>query len=510
MNKSRILVVEDEAVIRMGIENDLHTLGYEVAGSTGTGEQAVPLASRCQPDLVLMDIALGAGMDGIAAARAIQAQQSVPVVFLTAHSDQVTLDRAKLTSPFGYITKPYEHKDLQVGIEMGLYRFQVERQLKERGEWLAAMLAGMGDGVIGTDRAGKVSYLNSQAEQLTGWPMVEAQGRDCSEVFALRETGTHQPVPCPAGEAMAQEEIIHLEADLLLIKKSGEERLVSDSAAPIRDLDGKIAGAVVVFHDVTNLRRLEHQAQEAIRLEGLRLLTGGIAHEFNNAMTSILGFSELILADPRTPPEHRAWVQTLHNSGQHVANLTQQMLAFGRKQVLTSALLNLNNILQALRAIVLEKAPPNVECILELAAIEPMLRIDPGHLMQALVQIIDNALLAMPDGGTLVIGTERMKAVQVFHAGTGVLPAGSYVVVRIVDTGHGMTKQVLSQAMQPFFSTRGVGKGTGLGLPSVQGFLMQSGGQLALESEEGQGTTVRIFLPEARVDSSPDHAPAAV
>ena len=175
---STILIVEDERIIAKGIEKRLKGLGYAVAGSALTGEEGVQKATDLRPDLVLMDIHLGSGMDGIEAAGVIRKQLNLPVVYLTAHSDDAILQRAKLTEPFGYVLKPYEDKDLQTAIEIGLYKHKMERRLQENERWLAATLGSIGDGVIATDEQGRVRFMNSLAEQLTGWAQADAIGRD--------------------------------------------------------------------------------------------------------------------------------------------------------------------------------------------------------------------------------------------------------------------------------------------------------------------------------------------
>ena len=201
MTAASILIVEDEKIIARGIEKCLKGLGYAVAALASTGEQAVRKAEELRPDLVLMDIHLGPGMDGVEAADLICRRLHLPVVYLTAHSDDATLQRAKLTEPFGYVLKPYEDSDLQTAVEISLYKHRMERRLRENEQWLAATLASIGDGVIATDEQGRVRFLNSLAEQLTGWAQEDALGRDVAEVFRVIEEKTRQPVSNEIGRA---------------------------------------------------------------------------------------------------------------------------------------------------------------------------------------------------------------------------------------------------------------------------------------------------------------------
>jgi len=151
-----VLIVEDERIIAKGIEKQLKGLGYEVAGSAGTGADAIRLAADLRPDLILMDVNLGGEPDGVGAAEVIRGARDVPVIFLTAHSDGETLERAKRVGPFGYVLKPFEDTELKVAIELALYKHQTDRRVRENEAWLAATLASIGDGVIATDAAGRV------------------------------------------------------------------------------------------------------------------------------------------------------------------------------------------------------------------------------------------------------------------------------------------------------------------------------------------------------------------
>ncbi len=169
MIQPRILIVEDEAIVAADLAGKLGRLGYEVAGIAAEGKEAVAMACRLGPQLVLMDIWLEGPMDGIEAAEAIRRQLDVPVIYLTAHSDPATLARAKLTGPFGYILKPFEERELATQIELALHKHQADRQLRDQREWLRVTLRSIGDAVIATDAAGQVAYINPVAEALTGW-----------------------------------------------------------------------------------------------------------------------------------------------------------------------------------------------------------------------------------------------------------------------------------------------------------------------------------------------------
>jgi two-component system cell cycle sensor histidine kinase/response regulator CckA len=188
--KTQILVVEDEGIVAKDIQSMLRRLGYHVPATVGTGELAIQTALQNKPDLILMDIQLRGPMDGVQAATAISAQQDVAIVYLTANSDQATLDRAKITDPFGFLIKPFEERAIQAGIETALYKHRTEQRIREREQWLSTTLSSIADAVITTDAAGQVTFLNEAAERLSGWTHREALGRAYAEVFHIVEEGS--------------------------------------------------------------------------------------------------------------------------------------------------------------------------------------------------------------------------------------------------------------------------------------------------------------------------------
>jgi CheY-like chemotaxis protein len=172
----RIFVVEDEGIVAADLEDRLKSLGYSVAGSAASAEDALSIISDTQPDLVLMDIVLRGEMTGIEAADRIRLTADIPVVFLTSHADTSTLSRACQTEPLGYLLKPFEERDLQVTIELALYRHEAGRKLRRMERWLATTLNSIGDGIVATDNAGRVTFLNPVAEGLTGWSASPSPG----------------------------------------------------------------------------------------------------------------------------------------------------------------------------------------------------------------------------------------------------------------------------------------------------------------------------------------------
>ena len=259
--RSRLLIVEDEGIVALNIQTRLEGLGYNVVASVSSGEEAIQVAGETRPDLILMDIKLDGKVDGIEAAAEIRRLFQLPVVYLTAYTNDDTLNRAKLTEPYGYILKPFEARDLCTTIEVALYKYQMEQQLREREQWLATTLRSIGDSVITTDTEGLVTFMNPVAEALTRWRLEEVIGNDLTRVFQTINEKTRAVVENPVLLALQQGITVGLENNTLLVTKDGAEIPIDDSAAPIKDEVGKILGAVLVFHD-----NIEKQQSEA-RLE---------------------------------------------------------------------------------------------------------------------------------------------------------------------------------------------------------------------------------------------------
>jgi PAS domain S-box-containing protein len=265
-NKSQIqvLVVEDEYILAINLQESLETLGYVVVDIADSGTTAIEKAQELRPNLILMDIRLRGEIDGIQAAEQIWDQLQIPVIYVTGHSDQSTVERATLTFPFGYILKPVREQELYVAIQTALNRY-------EREQFLSTVLKGMGDGVIVVDLQLRVKYMNQVAETLTGWQLDEAKNQDVSQVLPLIEEQTQLPPSHPIILALQQQQTVYLGDRTLLLTKDGKTLPVADSAALLRDNNGTITGAVMVFRDDTQRRLKEERNLAAERTRQLEI-----------------------------------------------------------------------------------------------------------------------------------------------------------------------------------------------------------------------------------------------
>lgn len=492
MTAANILVVEDEKIIAKGIEKRLKALGYAVAGLMGSGEEAVGKAVALKPDLVLMDINLGEGIDGIEAARRIQQQLDVPVIFLTAFSDDDTLQRAKKTEPHGYILKPYEDKDLQTAIEIGLYRHKMERRLRENEQWLASTLGSIADGVIATNIEGRVRFMNPLAERLTGWNHDEALGKALAEVFHIVDEQTQAVLGNPASQTLQSGKPSGVKADSLLKAKDGSAYPIDHSTSPIQDTQGQLSGAVLVFRDITERRQLEQNLRQAQKMEAIGRLAGGIAHDFNNIMMIISGFSDLLLDNEQLSEDQREYIVNIQEAGKRAGALTQQIMAFSRKQLLMPCVLNLNTVVRDMSAMARRLVGSSIKLV---TAMDPQLgsvKADPTQIGQIILNLVVNGRDAMPKGGCISIGTAN---VTMAAGEVSFIPPGSYAKLTVSDEGSGIPDDVLPQIFEPFFTTKALGQGTGLGLATVYGIVKQSGGYIVVSSKLQQGTTFHVYFP---------------
>ncbi len=274
MNKQVIiLVVEDERLVARDLQATLEDLGYQIPEITDTGELAIQKVTEIKPNLVLMDIRLAGEMDGIEAAEIITNTFHIPIIYITAHADENTLNRAKLTEPYGYLVKPFDERDLKTTIEIALYKHKIEQQLRDQSQWLSTVLDSIADGVIATDKTGKVDFLNPVAEELTGWSLEEAVGQSITDVLNIINETTRQSLHSIILNAIITGQIIRLTEPILLIQKTGEEIPINDSIAPIIYYQNKIQGSVVVFRDITH---------QKIATEQLRY------HAFHDLLTGLL------------------------------------------------------------------------------------------------------------------------------------------------------------------------------------------------------------------------------
>ncbi len=361
--------------------------------------------------------------------------------------------------------------------------------LRESEERSRTMFAAAPTAIMLFDRTGKILSANRSAESLFGYSEQEMIGR-------LPTTFRHPDDADHGDEAFGQ--LIRGERDSYrreasFVTKSGATVVAHLATALVRDADGKPAYVIGMAEDVTEQRQLEEQLRQSQKLEAIGRLAGGVAHDFNNMLTAIGGYTALALEQAETGSTLRGDLDEIRKATDRAALLTRQLLAFSRKQVLMPELLNLNDVVLELEAMLRPLLGEDVTLTMQLDPGLGPIEADPGQLHQVVMNLVVNASDAMPNGGGITIATANCDVGENDDS----IEPGHYVTLAVRDTGEGIDEQTLRQIFEPFFTTKEAGKGTGLGLATVYGIVKQSGGYVAVESELGIGSAFTIYLRRA-------------
>jgi two-component system cell cycle sensor histidine kinase/response regulator CckA len=286
-------------------------------------------------------------------------------------------------------------------------------------------------------------------------------------------------------------------------------RWVHEQATILRETDGRPIRMIGTVQDITARRQLEEQLRQSQKMEAIGRLAGGIAHDLNNALTAIAGYAELALNEVKSGHPARPDVEEIRRAAERAGSVTRQLLAFSRKQLLEPRIFDLNDTITAIARLLSRLLGADIHVQTRLSEKALTVLGDPGQVEQAVINLALNARDAMPNGGLLVL-TTTLEGVDEEAARNHVpMPAGTYVVLTVTDTGHGMRRETQVRIFEPFFTTKDVGKGTGLGLSMVYGTLKQIGGFIFVDSELGRGTTFRLYFPPAIKPPAPAPPPVA-
>ncbi|QKQ77512.1 response regulator [Nostoc sp. TCL240-02] len=522
----QILVVEDEYILAINLQESLESLGYTVLGIADSAEEAIEKATESRPNLILMDIRLRGEMDGIQASEQIWRNLQIPIIYLTGHSDKSTVERATLTSPFGYILKPIKEQELYVAIQTALNRY-------DREQFLSSVLRGMGDGVIVVDPELRVKYLNQAGEALTGWRWDEAKGRILTEVFRLIDEQTQIPAQNPILAALQQETTIYLGSEILLITRDGTTIPVADSATPLRDNSGIITGAVLVFRDDTQRRlteernlateraqQLEIQVAELQRLNKLKEdFLATTSHEMRtplsnikmaiSALENILDRQGSLNSNPLSPSESVArYLTVLREQCEQELNLVDNLLHI--------RMIDADVYPLELTSIQLQHWLPHVAEYFEESAkareqtlevnIEPNLPplvSDSASLTEIVSELLNNACKYTPPEGQIRMDVriiDTTKSLINEDAESGILDNPQVPYFQIIISNSGVIIPTIEQSriFEPFYripqSDRWQHGGTGLGLALVKKLVEYLQGKIEVTSSHGWATFI-VQLP---------------
>lgn len=380
-------------------------------------------------------------------------------------------------------------------------RDALARQLGQQQAWHAA-LARAPVGVLWiAASAGRYRLVNRAFADLVGHTREAIEAIDPYQFWVDATHPDDLEAERLAIESVAKGEVDGFELDKRLLKSSGEMIWVRAHGIGLRDDAGRLEDMVIFFSDLQKQRdladardRLESQLRQSQKLEALGKLAGGVAHDFNNRLVIIMGYTELL---KRALPSDGQLVQhadLVLTSCQRAADLTRQLLAYSRRQVLRLEAFDLNDTVERMRQLLARLMGDHIELATDLAATSGIFS-DPGQIEQVILNLAINARDAMPQGGRLQLETHDVQVTA--RDGIGLEP-GKYVMLVVRDSGTGISNEALPHIFEPFFTTKEIGSGTGLGLSMVEGIVHQSGGTVKVHTELGKGTAFRIYLPEAR------------
>ena len=364
-----------------------------------------------------------------------------------------------------------------------------EQALRGSRDLLQKIIESSSDAIVAKDLEGRYVLINSSAARLLGRPAGEIVGRDDTALFPADQASRSRAADARVGargESETAEE--HVVVD-------GHRRTLLLTRSPLRDYDGRIIGVLGVARDVTEQRQLEERLSRAQRMESVARLAGGIAHDFNNLLTVVLGSAEILLDDLPRAYARRNDLEEIKTAATQAAQLTRQVLAYSRQQVLAPRLLDLNGLVGGMERALRPLVGARIELVLDLAAASSAVRVDSAQLEQAVMNLVLNARDAMPGGGRLEVVTRTVVVDEAFAREHAPMRPGRYTTLAVHDTGVGMDDETQSHLFEPFFTTKPGRHGAGLGLATTYGIVKQSGGYIWTESAPGAGATFTIYLP---------------
>ncbi|HEY6195745.1 MAG TPA: response regulator [Candidatus Eisenbacteria bacterium] len=515
---------KDAELVRAALDDS--GLEYEVI-TVSTREAFVAALERESVDLILSDYALP-GFDGLAALSiALRQSPDVPFILVSGTMGEEAAIDSLRSGATDYVLKhrlsrlgPAVRRALEEAAERRTRR-AAEEMLERERNFLRALLDSLEAGVVACDQEGTLTLFNRATRELHGLPerpLPPSEWASHYHLFAADGVRPLRTEEIPLARVLRGERLKNVEISIR--HTSGAVRTVLASGQPITDDRGRHLGGVVALHDITGRKQLEAEFRQAQKMEAMGRLAAGVAHDFNNLLTVISGYCELLHG--RLTPEHpgRAEVDVIAHAGRRASDLTRQLLAFSRRQVLETRILDLNDVVTGVRSMLRHLLGPNVELGFSPTTNLGHVRADAGQIEQVLLNLVINARDAMPQGGRIVVATENrivpdespVASSGPSHRGAAgdapagaaplpfEIPPGSYATLSVTDTGTGMDAETAAQVFVPFFTTKEVGHGTGLGLSTVHGIVSQSGGYIGLETAPGAGTTFTVYLPLAAAE----------
>jgi len=498
----RILLVEDIPADAELIARELRRAG--VGGRlqrVETRADYIRTLHEFAPDLIIADHSLPSFSASDALEMAQREGAGVPVIVVTGSLDEETAADYIKAGAADYIVKSHlERLGPAVLRALDLNRARAEQaraqeQLRQSEARYRTLVDGVRDVIFALAPDGTIASLNPAFETITGFPRDEWLGRPFEQL--VHSDDLPLALELLSGVARGEPRPVN---QFRIRTRKGDYRMGEFAATP-QYREGQLASILGIGRDVTERLSLEQQLRQAQKMEAVGRLAGGVAHDFNNILTAITGYADLLLEDLGTTDRRRDDIAEIRKAAERAAGLTRQLLAFSRQQVMQVRVLDLNDVVADTQNMLGRLLGEDIALVTRLDPALGAVKADPGQLEQVIMNLAVNARDAMPGGGKLTIETANAELDDTYVREHFPARPGSYVMLAVSDTGTGMSDEVQSHLFEPFFTTKEKGKGTGLGLATVYGIVKQSGGYIWVYTEPGHGTTFKIYLP--RVAGAP-------
>lgn len=491
----RILIIEDNALDAELLMLTLKRSGYELTSGRVQTADALRDALAQQWDVILSDYAMP-GFDGLEALRLVRGSGlDMPFLIVSGTIGEETAVSALQAGADDFLIKGKLGR-LSSAIERALReratrvaRQEAERALRESEERYRRIIETTNEGVWLLDEVGRTSFVNQRMCDMLGYAASALLGQPLLDFVHEESRGAvHESVFAEAGGPSRQ-------VEAQLVRSDGRELWVLIDTTPAPEHGA--GGALAMVMDISQRKRLEDQLRHSQKMEAVGSLAGGVAHDFNNLLSVIMGYGELIFNELKPGDPLRVDMEQVTIAGSRARDLTKQLLAFSRRQVLEPRVLDLNEVLRGLEPMLRRLLREDIELSLLTASQLDHVFADGGQVEQIVMNLLVNARDAMPAGGKLALETVNAELSAEYAAAHHGVTPGRYVMLAVSDTGLGMDAATQERIFEPFFTTKGADGGTGLGLSTVFGIVKQSGGHIWVYSEVGRGTTFRIYLPRA-------------
>lgn len=498
MNATKILIVEDNPIVAEDLKTKLVKLGYPSPAIAYSGEKAIELTTTLGPDLLLMDIQLGDGISGIDTANQLEEQHRIAIIYITAHADDDTVSKAKLTRPYGYLIKPFTENELKSVLEIAVHKQQADKKVRESEERFRALYQHAPLPYQSLDESGNLIEVNSSWMEQLGYSKEEVIGKSFAD-FLHPNWIAHFHDNFPRFKSVGEV----LGVEFKMRKKDGSYIWVEFNGKIRRNRDGTFVQTHCVFNDITEQRRLQEEVkkqeeilQQAQKMESIGTLAGGIAHDFNNIMSIIIGNNELLSEELPDDSPLRAHVEEIRLAGLRARDVVRQLLTFSRRDDAQKIFLDISTVIQESLKLIRSIIPTNIDIKLNISEnVDPILG-NETQINQVLINLCSNAKDAIADtGGEIIIGLRNIDIKDPENDSNQRYPAKKCVELTVEDNGCGMEQDVLKKIFEPYYTTKEIGKGTGIGLAVTHGIIEKHQGTISVTSSPLTGTRFSIIFP---------------